>query len=664
MNKTRAWIQAIVSNRYFPLFILIATALVIGVYTVDDYGESHDEMLRYRYAERSLSAYLGEGRGLSDEKGSSYVMLAKIGSELLLKLKGDWQAIEAWHFMHFFSFLLGVFFFYVFMIRFANGWVALGGTLLFITQPLLWGHAFINPKDIPFMSFFLGSVTLGLLMYDAVFKADHNPVNQENRQAGDTGHTVLTLADDWKTQKRRTRRLALLISGLLVGLLLGLLLANTYIHSSIAGIIQQAYHAGPSEPLGRLFASFAENQTDLPVELYIQKGLKLYQRSLGIYALGCIGVLIILALILFPSTRRQVWRRNTRPFVKATLNHLSNKWVIAAGVMLGLTAAIRVLGPAAGLLVAGYFLLKKGRKALPILLAYFALAAIVTYLTWPALWSNPIQSYLGSITLASDFPWEGKVMFGGVDYPVDDVPRSYLPTLVSLQVTVPTLLLFLFGLGVAAYKSFKHTLDRELVLLLVLWLIAPVIAVLVLRPTIYDNFRQFLFILPSLFLFAGIGLGALFNRFKRKSLFIFLVTLLILPGIYWNIKLHPYQYIYYNTLTGGVRGAFRQYEMDYWATSYREATAYLNQVAPPDSTVIVWGPEHIAINYARQDLSIREYHKDDLDETYPADYAIISTRHNKDLTLFPETEQIFSVGRQDALFVVVKQFDHTDPPDP
>jgi hypothetical protein len=231
-------------------------------------------------------------------------------------------------------------------------------------------------------------------------------------------------------------------------------------------------------------------------------------------------------------------------------------------------------------------------------------------------------------------------------------------------VTLPELLLFLLGLGVAVFKSIKHTIDRELVFLLILWLIAPVIAVLLLRPTIYDNLRQFLFILPPLFVFAGIGLDVLFNRFKGKSLFIFLVTLLILPGVYWNINLHPYQYIYYNTLTGGVRGAFRQYEMDYWATSYREATAYLNQVAPPGSEVIVWGPEHIAINYARQDLDIREYNKDDLGQTRPADYAIISTRHNKDLTLFPEAEQVFSVGRQGALFVVVKQFDHTDPPDP
>ena len=514
------------------------------------------------------------------------------------------------------------------------------------------------------MSFFLGSVTLGLLMFDSVFKADHNSANQEKNGTVNDGDIASTIAVDWNTQKRSTHLLALVINGLLAGLLLGLLLSDTYIRSSIANIIQHAYHAGPADPLGRLFATLAENQANLPVELYIQKGLKLYQRSLSIYALGCMGVLFITSLILFPSTRRQIWHRNTRPFLKTTLNHLMDKWVILAGVMLGLTAAIRVLGPAAGLLVAGYILLKVGRKALPILLAYVALAAIVTYLTWPALWSNPIRSYVSSIFLASDFPWEGKVMFGGIDYAVDKVPRGYLPTLLSLQVTLPALLLFMFGLGVATYRSFKHTIDREMVLLLILWLFAPIFAVLLLRPTIYDNFRQFLFILPPLFIFAGIGLGAFYDKLKRKPLFGLLVALLILPGIYWNIKLHPYQYIYYNTLTGGVKGAFRQYEMDYWATSYREATQYLNQVAPPDSKVIVWGPEHIAINYARQDLSIREYQKDDLDETYPADYAIISTRHNKDQTLFPDAEQVFSVGRQGALFVVVKQFDHTDPPNP
>ncbi|MCK4899886.1 MAG: hypothetical protein KAS38_13960, partial [Anaerolineales bacterium] len=543
-------------------------------------------------------------------------------------------------------------------------WVAFGTTLLFVTQPLLWGHAFINPKDIPFMSFFLGSVALGLLMYDSFSNAERNPTNQHDRDSGADELLSSTLTHDWKSQKRKIRLIALLIIGLVVGVLLGLLLANFYIRSSIANLIHQSYHAEPASPLGRLFSTLAENKADLPVENYIQKGLKLYQRLLGLYALGSIAALSILALILFPTTRRQLWRRHTRPFIKTTLNHLGNKWVVVAGIMLGLTSSIRILGPAAGLLVAGYFLLKRGRKALSVLLAYFVIAAFVTYITWPALWSNPIGSYLGSISLASDFPWEGKVMFGGIDYSVGDLPRSYLPTLLSLQVTEPAMLMFLVGLAVAAFRSYKKTIDREMVIIFVLWLITPILAVLLLGPTIYDNFRQFLFILPPIFIFAGIGLQALFDKLKNTSLFILLIALLMVPNLYWNVKLHPYQYVYYNSVTGGVKGAFRQYEMDYWATSYREATLYLNQVAPANAKVIVWGPEHIVTNYARQDLRIEEYHKDYLDLPHPADYAILSTRHNKDQTLFPDASQVFSVGRQGALFVVVKQFNNADPPNP
>ena len=31
----------------------------------------------------------------------------------------------------------------------------------------MWGHSFINPKDIPFMTFFLASIYFGLKMLDA-----------------------------------------------------------------------------------------------------------------------------------------------------------------------------------------------------------------------------------------------------------------------------------------------------------------------------------------------------------------------------------------------------------------------------------------------------------------------------------------------------------------
>ena len=41
------------------------------------------------------------------------------------------------------------------------------------------------------------------------------------------------------------------------------------------------------------------------------------------------------------------------------------------------------------------------------------------------------------------------------------------------------------------------------------------------------------------------------------------------------MELHPNQYIYYNALVGGVRGANGRYELDYWGTSLAEAAGTL-----------------------------------------------------------------------------------------
>lgn len=43
---------------------------------------------------------------------------------------------------------------------------AFATAVLFSTQPLLWGHTFINPKDPPFLTLFLPSVCLGFEMVD------------------------------------------------------------------------------------------------------------------------------------------------------------------------------------------------------------------------------------------------------------------------------------------------------------------------------------------------------------------------------------------------------------------------------------------------------------------------------------------------------------------
>jgi len=52
------------------------------------------------------------------------------------------------------------------------------------------------------------------------------------------------------------------------------------------------------------------------------------------------------------------------------------------------------------------------------------------------------------------------------------------------------------------------------------------------------------------------------------------------------IRLHPYEYLFYNPVVGGLEGASRRYELDYWFSSMPEALnqleTYLRRTGPGD----------------------------------------------------------------------------------
>jgi hypothetical protein len=205
------------------------------------------------------------------------------------------------------------------------------------------------------------------------------------------------------------------------------------------------------------------------------------------------------------------------------------------------------------------------------------------------------------------------------------------------------------ALGIVSKK-----LDWQKWLVITLWFFIPFLAVIIIRPTLYDNFRQFLFILPAAFLFIAASLQWILDHVHNKLLTIIIMISLLLPNIYTLVTLHPYQYLYYNNFVGGLQGAFRRYEMDYWAISIREATRFLNTTAPTGSTVLVDGPDQIVKHYARKDLNIMQIPPRDPVDTSKPYYAVILTRYNNDQTLVPEAPIVFSVGRENAIFSVVK----------
>src|SRR3989304_6752172 len=81
---------------------------------------------------------------------------------------------SVWHLLNFVTFQVGIIAVYFLCLRLMNYVTAIIVKVLFSSQPLLWGHSFINSKDIPFLVFFSLSVWSGLEMVDAYFKQVNN----------------------------------------------------------------------------------------------------------------------------------------------------------------------------------------------------------------------------------------------------------------------------------------------------------------------------------------------------------------------------------------------------------------------------------------------------------------------------------------------------------
>jgi hypothetical protein len=531
--------------------------------------------------------------------------------------------------MTFLSFVMGVFSFYRLCRRLVDPVPAMAATLLFSTQPILWGHAFINPKDIPFMAFFLTSVTLGLEMSDR-----YHPQAPGSLPGISIRSTLRAYFQhkigEWNSASRFWRFL------LVIGVLLIVALAINYgmLQSEISEWINQAYHATSSSWLGGIVNRFLQHSGQISAEVFQLKAQKI--SSWMILAMGIVMVLsFVLALrFVFPS----IIDRS-----------------IVAGCFLGFCSAIRTLGPASGLLVGIYNTFKGRYRAFPVLVKYLSVGALTIYLCWPYLWQAPLHNFIDSFAKAAEYPWKGTVLFAGKLYTPADLPAGYLPTLFLLQFTESGLILILAGFIIALILLIRKTkLDLDIGLLLI-WFVTPVGAAIILHSTVYDNFRQFLFVVPPLFILAGLAFQALWRLLKRKLVwFVLLVLLSLLPALYWNIQLHPYEYIYYNSLAGGVKGISRNYETDYWCTSYKEAMEYLNKVASPNATIAIYGPDNIGRTYARSDLKVIAY-PDDTENGITPDYAILSSKYSTDLEAYSEAEIIYQIARQGAILSVVKQ---------
>jgi 4-amino-4-deoxy-L-arabinose transferase-like glycosyltransferase len=507
-------------TREYPIFLLLLLVLTAGLLTFKQYGEGWDEGANRDTARLNRIFYLQllhPSPGFTAEQvfapydslkpqyhGPAYYLLAN-GLIVLIKwMAPGWAMVDYWHLVYLLTFLPGLGAVYRLARRLAAPWAACAATALLASQPLIWGHVFINMKDTPFLTVFALTVVLGL-------------------EAADS----------------------------------------------------------------------------------------------------------------FAAGRKPNWL-----------------WLAAAGVCLGFGASMRLAAPLAGLLVVIYFFSVHGwRSWLPLALLTLA-AGLSMFASWPFLWENPVANLVEAVRGMSAYPWDGAALFNGSFFVKgENLPSGYLPWLLLITLTETAWLLILPGLAWSLRRAAVHKSSRSYLAVLLAWFWAPFLYVLLFHPVMYDNYRHFLFILPPLFILSGGIFDSLFHLLRRLPLQAGLVVLALLPGIYSSANLHPYEYTYYNSLVGGVGGAFRRFEADYWLTCYREVMDFLNSTAPQNASILVLHEPHIPRDFGRPDFRIIN----DPSELTRGSYILLSTRYNDDLNQFSEYPTLRTVGRAGAEYCVLRQ---------
>jgi hypothetical protein len=282
------------------------------------------------------------------------------------------------------------------------------------------------------------------------------------------------------------------------------------------------------------------------------------------------------------------------------LPHLPKRIALAIGLAFGVTLGVRV----GGLLLFGYlglawflfflFNLPKDRNqkllphyflAITKLIVPAAIIIAVTYsvmvVSWPWVRNHTIHRVLQALREMANFQSGGSSLFRGVFVMDNHVPWYYLPWYLLIQLP-EIVLVFLLPAAMLILAKFRkkiiNRLDRIFLIrvgLLLLAVFFPIVYAIFKNSDIYDGMRHFLFLVPPLVCLAGIGLVNFINfsrtKFRGSPKYIILAIALFFA---WHlsimIRLHPYQYVYFNSIVGGLPGAYMKYETDYWCASYKE----------------------------------------------------------------------------------------------
>jgi hypothetical protein len=294
------------------------------------------------------------------------------------------------------------------------------------------------------------------------------------------------------------------------------------------------------------------------------------------------------------------------------------KYLFVHALVCSLAINARIVGivlPFVTVLIA--LLSMKGLKFLPwikssgiIFLLWGFLTIALTIILWPFLWEDPVRNFIYSFNEMKRFRWNGQLLYWGKLVWASGLPWHY--TLSQILVTTPVLYSILFLIGFTytlttavkrRFWDFKNNCEKNTIAFFLL-IIIPLISVIYFHSILYNGWRQMYFIYPAFLLIGLTGLNFILQNIhlitlalKKKILKVVVYTGIILSlcsTMYFLIKMHPFQYIYFNQIAGS--DPLKKFDGDYFGLSYKEALRYLTDNYTYGSLVIYSENSSCSIN--------------------------------------------------------------------
>ncbi len=204
---------------------------------------------------------------------------------------------------------------------------------------------------------------------------------------------------------------------------------------------------------------------------------------------------------------------------------------------------------------------------------------LLACLFWPYAMQSPLKNPLAALGKFADLEVHIRVLFGGENIMSDTTPRSY-----AFQWIWRTLPLGVL-VGLVGYLLFLPRLWKKHQ---PLWVVLagfaaffPVLYVIYKHSVLHDGWRHLTFAFLPMVICAALFWDEMMSIFSKNKIGAYAVAavlgLLTLDSAGY-IAMNPHlSYTYFNPLAGGIKGAYGEFETDYWGISTRQGINWLEE---------------------------------------------------------------------------------------